>query len=477
MEIQRNRYGRAANQPPSTSDSNDLLSFSQPQRKVFSVTEITESIKTDLEDKYSDIWVEGEIGSFKLSGPGHAYFNLKDDNSLISAVIFAGSMRSIKCPIKDGLKVLAFGRVSVYPPRGNYQLIITRLEASGLGNLQQAFEALKAKLSAEGLFDESRKRPLPLLPRRIGIVTSKTGAALQDILKVLYRRFPNARVVIAHTQVQGSDAAPQIVQAIKNLHQTDEPIDVIIVARGGGSIEDLWPFNEEIVARAVSQSEIPIISGVGHEVDFTICDFVADLRAPTPSAAAELVVKRKEDMESEVLGFTEYLRRHMRQLVDNSRDRLNNISQRPVLSRPHQAIEPYLQRLDDLSGQLERGIGYFLERMKSQVSHSRLVLDKHSPTNQVKMAFQQQATLEQKLLRCYKHQIEILNEKLENKAGRLQALSPLSILGRGYSIVFTEQGEAIRDSASVKENDIIRVRLHKGQLKAKVMEKENPSNG
>ena len=271
----------------------------QPQRQVYSVSELTQRLKGLLETQFPDVWVAGEISNLRPATSGHLYFTLKDSNAQLRAVCFRSQARYLKFKPRDGVSVIARGRLSVYEARGEYQLLVELLEPAGLGALQLAFEQLKAKLAAEGLFDTARKKPLPVLPRTVGIVTSPSGAVIRDILRVLRRRYRNMNALLYPVRVQGEGAAQEIVQAIEHLNRRGG-VDVMILARGGGSLEDLWAFNEEDVARAIAASRIPIISGVGHESDFTIADFVADLRAPTPSAAAELVVHRKQDFQAEL---------------------------------------------------------------------------------------------------------------------------------------------------------------------------------
>ncbi len=295
------------------------------KRKVYTVTELTKHIRAILEDTFQAVWVEGEISNHTKHSSGHNYFSLKDENGLINCVLFKNIGQNIKFKIEGGLKVVAFGRISVYNKRGQYQLYVDRLEPKGLGALQLAFEQLKERLKKEGLFDQSHKRPIPYLPYRIGIVTSPTGAAIRDILRVTKERFQNVDLVISPVRVQGQGAAQEIAKAIKELNEFGS-LDVIIAGRGGGSLEDLWAFNEEIVARAIYNSKVPIISAVGHEVDWTIADFVADMRAPTPSAAAQMVIPKKEDLA----------------------ERIKNAVSR-IKKQPQHMVQQYEQRLDELA--------------------------------------------------------------------------------------------------------------------------------
>src|SRR5437868_10806991 len=302
-----------------------------PARRVFSVTELTVRVRDLLEAEFFEVWVEGELSNCRVWNTGHLYFTLKDGASQVKAVIFRSALRYLKFKPADGLRVVARGRVSVYEPKGEYQLVCEHLEPHGLGALQLAFDQLKKRLQEEGLFDASRKRPLPSLPRKIGIVTSLDGAAIRDIIKVLRRRYANAHLVICPARVQGEDAAPEIARALRQIARVPG-VDVVIVARGGGSIEDLWAFNEEMVARAISRVPVPVISGVGHETDFTIADFVADVRAPTPSAAAELVVSAKDEFCGRIDRLQDRLRAAVLARVQGSSRRVHIVDGRPAFA-------------------------------------------------------------------------------------------------------------------------------------------------
>ena len=387
------------------------------RRHILTVSELTSLIKSTLEGSFPDVWVEGEIYNLRIPSSGHVYFTIKDNSSQIRAVIFRSSARTIRFIPKDGLHVLCRGRITIYEFRGEYQLIVDYMEPKGVGALLLAFEQLKKRLSEEGLFDEARKRPIPILPQKIGIVTSPTGAAIRDILKVIERRFANVEIVIAPALVQGERAAPEIVDAIQELNNIDN-IEVIILARGGGGIEDLWPFNEEIVARAIYNSNIPVISAVGHEIDYTIADFVADLRAPTPSAAAEMVVKNKEDMQGLVRALYSRLAYARGTFFEKRRERLKSLMQR-VLS-PEQEINRYIQRLDDLDNRITVGIKRTLRDRRLHVEGLIKLLD---------------------------------------------SLSPLSILARGYSITYKLPScSLIKSSADVHRGDKVDIRLHEGNI-------------
>jgi exodeoxyribonuclease VII large subunit len=311
------------------------LETSEPQdgRRIYRVSELTRLIRVALENEFGSIWVEGEISNVHPSTPGHIYFTLKDESAQIKAALFRGDRRAVRVELRDGLKVRVFGEITAYEQRSEYQIIVKQVEEAGLGSLQEAFEKLKKKLAAEGLFDAARKKPLPMLPRRIGIVTSPTGAAIRDILNILTRRFPNLYVLVAPVKVQGEGASAEIAAAIDLLNARGG-LDVLIVGRGGGSLEDLWAFNEEVVARAIARSRLPVISAVGHEIDFTISDFVADLRAPTPSAAAELVVRPKADFEKMLSQLAVRLTRGLRQRALEWKNRLLKVERSEVFREP-----------------------------------------------------------------------------------------------------------------------------------------------
>lgn len=387
--------------------------------QVYSVSEITRGIKALLEDQYSDVWIEGEISNFKPASSGHFYFSLKDEQAQIRAVMFRGSNLKLKFRPENGLHVLAFGRVSVYEPRGEYQIILDHLEPKGAGALQLAFEQLKKKLEADGLFEAARKRPIPFLPSRIGIVTSPTGAVIRDMIHVLTRRFPNVQILIDPVAVQGDGAGAEIAAAVRRMGGRGD-LDVLIVARGGGSMEDLWAFNEEAVARAIAECPIPVISAVGHETDFTIADFTADMRAPTPSAAAELAVPVKEDLLQELEAKGRRLRQSIDQTIENLRLHLKRWE--AFFRDPGRRLAELLLRLDHLR-----------ERLTGLVEH----------------------------------RIEMARERLKGVQKHLESLNPLAILERGYAVVTSEGGSRpLRRAGEVRDGDRLKIRLYEGDLSA-----------
>lgn len=397
------------------------------EKRIYTVSELTEDVKVLLENTFPEAWVEGEISNFSQSQSGHIYFSLKDAKSSLRCVFFRGANSGLKFSIKDGLQVIAFGGITVYAPSGQYQLNIRKLEPKGAGALQLAFEQLKEKLAKEGLFDPAHKKRLPVLPLRVGVVTSPVGAALRDILNILRRRAPFVKIILNPVKVQGEGSAQEIARAISEFNQYKE-VDVLIVGRGGGSLEDLWAFNEEIVARAIYNSRIPVISAVGHEVDWTIADFTADLRAPTPSAAAELVVRQKEELLSEL----EHLCFRMRSEVNNKIKTLNNglcaLKDAYVLRYPLNFIQVYLQRIDDFSHRLCQQAGHILEVNRHRFAH--------------------------------------LTEKLE-------ALSPLRVLSRGYSIAFKlPEVKVVTDITQINVSDQIKTQLKAGSFVSQVISKD-----
>lgn len=400
------------------------MTIQYPERKIYTIYELTSSIKLSLEEGFSDIWLEGEVSNLRVPTSGHIYLTLKDERAQIKGVIFRSQARSSKFLPKDGQHLLCRGHVTVYEPKGEYQIILTYIEPKGLGLLQQAFEELKERLKGEGLFDEAHKRPLPLYPERIGIVTSPTGAAIRDILNIIGRRFPAVNILINPVPVQGEGAAELIAEAIYEMNQIQN-IDVLIVARGGGSIEDLWAFNEEVVARAIYSSRIPVISAVGHEIDFTIADFVADLRASTPSAAAEIVVKSKEEIREKLDSITNRIMNRMLSIIQKKRGRIQEeIRGMPDLRR---MIEGYLLSVDEYMYKLNVIISGKLQSSRSRFG---------------------------------------------NAMARLDTLSPLAVLKRGYSIARKVPSMAIlKKSDEVTIGDRLNLKLFKGELGCRVEEK------
>jgi len=397
----------------------------QKEKHVYTVSELTKYIRMIVEESFPGIWVEGEISNFILHSSGHIYFSLRDSGATLKCAFFKHANLKLKFKPKDGMKVICRGSVSVYEARGDYQLIVEDIEPKGIGALQLQFQQLKEKLQKEGLFDEKYKVPLPFLPTRIGVVTSPTGAAIQDILNIARRRFTNVEIIINPVKVQGAGAKDEIAAAIKQFNELNN-IDVMIVGRGGGSLEDLWPFNEEVVARAIFASKIPVISAVGHEVDYTISDFVADFRAPTPSAAAELVIPRKEDLANLIKAAFERLNNAMSGKFEALKDRLDNLKDSYILRQPLNYIIQKQQRIDDLKKDISVSIA---------------------------------------------HMVGMSGEKFNRLKAKLEALSPVSILKRGYSITTKlPEGAVVREALSLKQGDCVETRLGRGRFRSRVEE-------
>ncbi|MBI3812699.1 MAG: exodeoxyribonuclease VII large subunit [Nitrospirae bacterium] len=443
--------------------------------QIFSVSALTRLIKQQLEGRLADIWVEGEISNLRIPTSGHIYLTLKDENAQVRAVIFRSSGRTIKFVPKEGQQVLCRGRVTVYEPRGEYQIVIDTLEPRGLGALQAAFEQLKERLQKEGLFDPSWKKPLPVLPQRIGIVTSPTGAAIRDILKILGGRRVHLQILIHPVPVQGAGAASAIASAIDELNELDR-FDLLIVSRGGGSLEDLWAFNEESVARAIFRSRIPVISAIGHEVDYTIADFVADLRAPTPTAAAEIVVRSWQEWQDRIEIQRARLNQAVRHCLEMARSRLR-VYQRS-LRDPRQAIEAYLLRLDELDGRIRQGLFNTLRYQSQRLRHARESLLHRSPTERLHRL----STRAQELTKQFEIQIGFYlrqkRNRLESLLTTMDGLSPLAILSRGYSITRKlPEMTLIKEARSVEPGQQVHVRLHRGSLICRVDQTEGSSDG
>ena len=437
------------------------------ERAVFTVSELTEKLRALLEERFPVVWVEGEISNFKVYGSGHAYFTLKDGSSQLRAVLFKNRARRIRFEPGDGLSVLAMGSVEVYPQRGEYQLVVELLEPRGLGALQLAFEQLKARLAAEGLFDEGRKRALPRFPRTIGIVTSPSGAAIRDMLRVIGRRFGELHIVLAPARVQGDDAAEEIAQGIRDLNALGD-VDVIIVGRGGGSLEDLWAFNEEVVARAIVASKAPIISAVGHEVDVTISDFVADLRAPTPSAAAELVVREKQAIVESVEDLTHRLRRAMGRRLEHERHRMEALATRRVLTDPARPLRDRHRRVDDARARFHHALDALVRRAAHRVELVTAGLRASSPRVRLTRDRHRYERLESSLRAEVSSALEAGRHRFGVTAGRLDSLSPLAVLARGYSLTRTPEGTIVRAARQVRPGDAVEVLLHEGRLDCRV---------
>jgi len=422
----------------------------EARRKVYSVSELNRLAKAVLENELGEVWVEGEISGFKRHSSGHMYFEIKDERETarISAALFRGDQRALKVTLRDGMKIRALGRVTVFERYGRYQIVVRLIEEAGEGALREAFEKLKRKLAAEGLFDQERKKPIPALPRHVGIVTSQSGAALRDILNVIGRRFPNLHLVLAPVKVQGEGAAAEISAAIEQLNQL-QTLDVMIVGRGGGSLEDLWAYNEESVARAIAASRVPIISAVGHEIDFTISDFVADLRAPTPSAAAELVVSRKEEIEQRLRELRTATRRALNTRLLELKNRLTAASKSYVFREPGNLVKRFRERLRGLHTRQSHAARSLLQQSLQRLDEAQLrfahgLLSRHAGDKQ----------------------------RLELLAQHLGALNPKAVLERGYSITRKSGGPVVRSAGEVAVGERLQTVLAEGRIQSEVVDHE-----
>ena len=430
-----------------------------------SVSELNRQVRHLLEVSFMTVWVQGEISNFSRPSSGHWYFTLKDDKAQVRCAMFRNRNLFVKVQPQEGSQVTIRAKVSLYEGRGDYQLIAEEMETAGEGALRRAFEALKLKLAAEGLFDEAHKQPIPTLPRHIGVVTSPTGAAIHDILTVLKRRFPAIPVTLFPVAVQGAEAAGEICRAIDTANRLSD-CDVLIVGRGGGSLEDLWPFNEESVARAIFASRIPIISAVGHEVDVTIADFVADLRAPTPSAAAEKVSPDREELLRRLSQYELRLFSQIRNRLRQQQQTLENLAKR--LKHPGHRLQEQAQRLDELELRLRQAQKRLLEQRRQRVEGLRLRLLSRSPQSLIRLARQQSQNLRERLERAALQGLQQRRQRIEQAAHSLHAISPLATLGRGYSILLTEQQRAVRQYDEVQPGERLEARLQSGRLWVRV---------
>ena len=392
--------------------------------KIYTVSELSQGIKYLLETNFRELWVEGELSGLKVSSLGHTYFDLKDANSNISGVLFRGFAQGLKFELQNGLLVRVRGNITTYDKQSKYQLMAKEVQPAGIGPLQLAFEQLKKKLQSEGLFDQARKRPIPALPQKIAVVTSPTGAAIRDILSILKRRYANMHIIVAPVKVQGAGSAEEIANAIIDLNENFTDIDVMLVGRGGGSMEDLWSFNEEIVARAIANSTIPVISCVGHETDFTIADFVADLRAPTPSATAELVVKSKVELAAQIAGLERRLLQSLRIYYENLHGRFRRLASSRMLANPLALLERPVRRLDDA---VETLFAASADRLRRS------------------------------------------GERLTLQSEKLKALSPLFPLKKGYAIVKDTGGKAVKTAAALSPGDRLSLQFAEGRAEAEVL--------
>jgi len=437
------------------------------QRHILSVSDLNGQARDMLENQFPRIWVEGEISNAAFPGSGHLYFSLKDGGAQIRAAMFKGRNRLLKFKPANGNQVIVRGRVSLYAPRGDYQLIVDHMEEAGEGVLLRAYEKLKAQLAQQGLFDEDIKKPLPTLPTQIGVVTSPTGAAIRDIISILKRRFPSIPIIIYPTLVQGDDAAPEIAKAIARANEIGD-CDVLIVGRGGGSLEDLWAFNEEIVARAVYNSEIPIVSAVGHQTDFTIIDFVADYRAPTPSAAAELLSPEKDEWLKTFANIQQDLLKEIKLKITRQQMQLEHLQKR--LKHPGRRLEELSQHVDNLENRLALAMKQRLSVKRNRLALSKATLLQHDPRHALSQQLNHTLFLSKRLTNAIKNRMQSEQMKFNSLTQRLNNISPLATLQRGYSITQSEKGQLLSSATAVKKGDKIITKFANGTLFSKVIE-------
>jgi exodeoxyribonuclease VII large subunit len=436
------------------------------EKTILTVSRLTALLRGVLEENFEQLWVQGEVSNLSYPSSGHCYFTLKDAGAQLRCVMFKGSVKNLKFRVMDGMALIARGRISVYDQRGEYQLICEYLEPAGIGALQAAFVQLKEKLDSEGLFAGSHKVPLPRFPRKIGVITSPTGAAIHDILNVLKRRFASLDVLLYPVRVQGEGAALEIARAIDEMNRLAE-VDVLIVGRGGGSLEDLWAFNEEVVARSIYRSNIPIISAVGHETDWSICDFVADLRAPTPSAAAEMVIVSAEELRSNLDTLSHRLRKAVEDRITSHDRQLGSLCR--ALHDPRTMLGHLAQRMDDLNARLESGLHAAVSRRLDRFERLQDALLHNDPNRTIGSLRHRLSFLLMQAENLLTQRLENIRQEFGDHAARIEVLSPLKTLARGYVIVtHGKRGEVVVDAASLKAGEQLLLRFHKGQARCRV---------
>ena len=437
------------------------------ERKVLSVSDLNRQAKRLLEVSFPSIWVEGELSNVARPRSGHWYFTLKDAGAQVRCAMFRGSNIRVRFQPVEGQQILIRAKVSLYEGRGDYQLIAEHMEEAGAGALQRAFEELKNRLAREGLFDAEHKKPLPTIPSHVAVITSPTGAAIRDILTVFQRRYPALKITIIPALVQGVEAAPQIVRALELAEQLPG-VDAIIAGRGGGSLEDLWPFNEESVARAIARCTVPVVSAVGHEIDFTIADFVADHRAPTPSAAAEVLSPDHQELQNTLLGYEQMVTRIMAHRLRGHRQVLAHLHSR--LRHPGERLREQSQRLDDLDIRLRKAMELRLHKAGATLGNTKERLHQHTPLSTLARLKTLQQQLEQRLNLAMSANLDRKKRVLTSRIAELDAYSPLATLLRGYSILQTEDGTIISDASQTRTGDKLNARLGKGNLTCTVDE-------
>ncbi len=440
------------------------------ENEVLSVTQLTREIREVLEGHIGSVWVEGEISNHRLQSSGHQYFTLKDAGAQISCVFFRGAAARCTARLQDGALVQVHGEISVYEPRGQYQMVVKQVQAKGKGSLQERFEALKRQLHAEGLFDEEAKRPIPRFPRVVALVTSPTGAAIQDMLNILTRRAPWVRVLVFPVRVQGQGAELEIVSALEVLGDAAHfglPVpDTIVVGRGGGSLEDLWCFNEEVLARAIAACPIPIISAVGHEIDFTIADFVADLRAPTPSAAAELLAPDRVELQRHFESIARTLKARVGTLLDHHQHVIELTAKGPLRHAPDRLLQQAEQGADEYESRLRAAVRERLQAWADDLTHKQHIFAEHHPRVQLTEAAHRAATCAQRLRQGLMHRLDRLSDRLQARGELLKHIGPEAVLARGFSYTTTAEGRVLTDAGDVHEGDLLLIRLAKGSVRS-----------
>jgi exodeoxyribonuclease VII large subunit len=440
----------------------------EPAERIFSVAQLTQQIRLLLEHEVGEVWVEGEISNHRLHSSGHQYFTLKDERAQIQCVLFRGAGARLTEALRDGQQVQVFGDVTVYEQRGNYQIIVRLVQPKGLGSLQARFEALKRKLDAEGLFDSQWKKEIPRFPRVVALVTSPTGAAIRDMIQVLSRRAPWLRILVFPVRVQGQGGETEIARAIGLLNRAEEiglpRPDTIVVGRGGGSLEDLWNFNEEVVARAIFASDIPIISAVGHEIDFTIADFVADLRAPTPSAAAELLAPDITELKRHFDAVQKAIEHRVGGVIEQHARVLELTGRGPLRSEPARLLRDAEQEVDELESRFSRAAEVGLRELDNELIARQKVLERYRPGQVLAAAGHQVEMLQHRLATLVGQRISRVGEQFAGMGKLLQSLGPDSVLERGFSVTTDAKGRAITDAAKLKAGDLVRTKLARGEF-------------
>jgi len=447
----------------------DYASEAPSRDKPLSVSQLTGQVKSTLESRFPALWIVGEISNLKRANSGHWYFTLKDDKSHLRCNMWRSQAARVPFAAKDGMEILVQGALNVYPPRGEYSLIVNRMEEVGLGRLKVEFERLKAKLQAEGLFDPAHKKPLPLLPRKIGVVTSPTGAAIRDILRVLRMRFPGVHVLLAPARVQGESAATEIAFCIEWLDRHGQ-CDVIIAGRGGGSEEDLWSFNEEVVARAIYDANTPIVSAVGHEIDYTIADFVADVRAATPSNAAEIVVRSRNEYRQTIHALRRALDRALQRRILQLKNRIALSERSPIFVKVRSRVNDSQRRLAELDARLHRRVALLARDREKRLARAEQGLRPDRLRARLAALANRRDNAARELGHAMVARLDKNVQRLASLANRLADLSPLRVLARGFAAVYSQKGKLVRAPDDVRIGEVIDIRLAEGRLRARVLE-------